>query len=131
VFSTDFYPTFLQFAGLPARPEQHTDGVSLVPLLKESGKLKREALYWHYPHYGNQGGSPGSAMREGDWKLIEFAEDNRVELYNLRDDIGETRNLASDVTGHVSAMRQKLHAWQREVGAKFPTPNTRPARTPK
>jgi len=127
VFSADFYPTILELANLPARPAQHKDGVSFVPLLKQQGKLKREAIYWHYPHYGNQGGSPGSAMRMGDWKLIEFAEDNRVELYNLRDDIGETRNLARDITGHVASMQQKLHAWQREVGAKFPAINTKPA----
>ena len=102
--------------------------MSLVPLLKREGRLKRDAIYWHYPHYGNQGGSPGSAMRQGDWKLIEFAEDNRVELYNLREDIGETRNLAADVTGHVAAMRRQLHNWQSEVGAKFPSPNTKPKR---
>jgi arylsulfatase A-like enzyme len=127
VFSADFYPTFLALAGLTAQPAQHTDGVSFVPLLKQQGKLKREAIYWHYPHYGNQGGSPGSAVRMGDWKLIEFAEDNRVELYNLRDDLGETRNLALKEKDRVAAMQRKLHAWQREVGARFPTPNTKPA----
>jgi len=131
VFSADFYPTFLELAGLPARPAQHSDGVSLVSLLKQQGKLKRDALYWHYPHYGNQGGSPGSAMRMSDWKLIEFAEDNRVELYNLRGDIGETRNLAPQEKDRVAVMQRKLHAWQREVGAKFPAPNTRPTLTPK
>jgi len=125
VFSADFYPTFLELAGLPLRPEQHKDGLSLLPVLGQHRGIKRDAIYWHYPHYGNQGGSPGSAMRQGDWKLIEFAEDNHVELYNLRDDIGETRNLAGDNTGHVAAMRQQLHKWQREVGAKLPTLNTK------
>lgn len=126
VFSADFYPTFLELAGLPARPTQHTDGLSLVSLLKQQGSFKRNTIYWHYPHYGNQGGSPGSAMREGDWKLIEFAEDNRAELFNLREDIGETRDLASQMKTRVAEMRQKLHAWQRDVGARFPTPNLKP-----
>ena len=63
VISTDFYPTMLEMAGLPQKSKQHVDGVSLVPLLKQTGSIEREAIYWHYPHYGNQGGSPGSAVR--------------------------------------------------------------------
>ncbi|HID21752.1 MAG TPA: sulfatase, partial [Planctomycetaceae bacterium] len=88
VMSTDFYPTILEMAGLPLRPQQHQDGLSLVPLLKQTGTLRREALYWHYPHYGNQGGFPGGAVRIGDWKLIERYEDGRVHLFHLKDDIG-------------------------------------------
>ncbi|MHC4546939.1 MAG: sulfatase-like hydrolase/transferase, partial [Planctomycetota bacterium] len=82
VTSTDFYPTMLEMADLPLKPKQHVDGVSLVPLLKGKEKLERNAIFWHYPHYGNQGGSPGGAVRAGDYKLIEFYEDNRAELYN-------------------------------------------------
>ena len=94
VISTDFYPTMLEIAKLPPKPAQNVDGVSIVPLLRGK-KMDRGAIYWHYPHYGNQGGSPGSVIRDGDWKLILFYEKNReVELYNLRDDIGEGNNLA-------------------------------------
>ncbi|MBL7222414.1 MAG: sulfatase, partial [Candidatus Brocadiae bacterium] len=106
VVSTDFYPTLLEVAGLPLRADQHADGVSLVPLLKGGKSLPRPALFWHYPHYSPQGGSPGSAVRAGDWKLIEFFEDNHVELYNLRDDIGETRDLAATKPERAAELRQ-------------------------
>src|SRR5262249_8424053 len=85
VITNGLCPTLLAMTGQPARPKQHVDGVSLVPLLKGAGKLDRAALYWHYPHYGNQGGPPGGAVRAGDWKLLEFFEDDHVELYNLKD----------------------------------------------
>ncbi len=123
VISTDFYPTMLEMAGLPWRNEQHVDGVSLVPLLMQRGALRERALYWHYPHYGNQGGSPSAAIRQGGWKLIEFFEDGRLELYNLSDDLGETRNLAGSMPDEARELAGKLHAWQKEVGARFPTPN--------
>ncbi|RMF89832.1 MAG: sulfatase, partial [Planctomycetota bacterium] len=122
VISTDFYPTILDIAGLPLRPEQHRDGVSIVPLLKQSGTIEREALYWHYPHYSNQGGFPGGAVRMGDYKLIERFEDGRVHLYNLADDIGERHDLAAEMPDRVEHMRRKLHAWYKEVGAKFLEP---------
>src|SRR3984885_3136320 len=82
VISTDFYPTILDITALPLRPGQHLDGQSLVPLLRGE-PLAPRLLFWHYPHYGNQGGSPGGAIRAGDWKLIEWYEDNRRELFNL------------------------------------------------
>ena len=82
VIGTDFYPTILELAGLPLRPEQHVDGVSLAPLLK-GGKIAGRPLFWHYPHYANQGGEPSSIIRSGDWKLIHYWEDNRNELYEL------------------------------------------------
>ncbi|MBN2472974.1 MAG: sulfatase [Pirellulales bacterium] len=121
VISTDFYPTILDMAGLPPRPEQHLDGASLVPLLR-GGRIDRDALYWHYPHYGNQGGFPGGAIRMGDWKLLERLEDGRVHLYNLRNDPGERDDLAEAQPGRVRMMRDKLHAWYRQVGAKFLRP---------
>jgi len=123
VTSTDFYPTMLEMAGLAMRPRQHADGVSLVPLLKRAGKLAREAIYWHYPHYGNQGGSPGGAVRSGDWKLIEFYEDDHVELYNLRTDIGEKTDLSAREPGRAAELRKMLHEWRKSVGAKMPKPN--------
>ena len=98
VTSTDFYPTLLEAAGLPLMPQQHTDGVSILPLLKgEATKLQRDAIYWHYPHYGNQGGTPGSSIRMGDYKLIEFFEDGRLELYDLKNDIEEEKNRAAEM----------------------------------
>lgn len=122
VISTDFYPTMLDMAGLPALPDQHLDGVSLVPLLRGGDGLDRDALYWHYPHYSNQGGFPGGAVRMGDWKLIERLEDGRVHLYNLRNDAGEKHDLAAAQPQRVAAMRAKLHAWYKQVDAKFLQP---------
>jgi arylsulfatase A-like enzyme len=123
VSGPDYYPTMLELAGLPARPQQHRDGVSLVSLLR-TGKLGvNRALYWHYPHYGNQGGAPGAAIREGDWKLIEWFEGNRVELFNVTRDEGEQRNLATQEPERVKTLLASLHAWQKEAGAVFPTPN--------
>lgn len=123
VISNDFYPTMLEMASLPAKPEQHIDGISLIPLMKGKSSLSREVLYWHYPHYGNQGGTPGAAIRYGDYKLIEFFEDTRVELYNTKTDISETNNLASIMPDKVKQLREQLHIWQRKVGAKMPSPN--------
>ena len=119
VISTDFYPTILEIAGLPEQPDQHLDGVSLVPILKGKSTLKRDALYWHYPHYSNQGGFPGGAVRMGGLKLVERYEDGRVHLYNLADDPGERDDLAAKDPAAVEAMRQKLHAWYKTVDARF------------
>ena len=123
VTSTDFYPTMLDLAGLKPKPRQHIDGRSFVDVLKQTGSGERGAVYWHYPHYGNQGGSPGGAIRLGDWKLIEFYEDNRVELYNLKKDIGEKNDLAAKMPQKARQLRDMLHAWRKEVDAKMPTPN--------
>jgi arylsulfatase A-like enzyme len=123
VTSTDFYPTMLEMAGLPLKPEQHVDGESLVPLLKGTGRVTRKAIYWHYPHYSNQGGKPGGAVRAGDFKLIEFYEDSRVELYNLRADIGEQHDLAAEMPDKAAELQQMLHQWRTEVGAAMPRPN--------
>jgi len=120
VTSPDYYPTFLEAAGLPPRPEQHCDGESLLPLLCETGTLKRDAIFWHYPHYGNQGGTPGASVRAGDFKLIEFFEDRHVELYNLRGDPGERRDLSATLAGKAQELRARLHDWQASVGAKMP-----------
>lgn len=121
--STDFYPTILEMAGLPPRPEQHLDGTSLVPLLQGGRAPERDALYWHYPHYGNQGGAPGAAIREGDWKLIAFFEGRPPALYQLLQDIGERNDRAAAMPEKVAALSAKLAAWQAETGARFPSPN--------
>jgi len=123
VISTDFYPTILELAGLPLQPQQHMDGRSMVPLLTQGGKREERPFYWHYPHYGNQGGSPGGVVRLGDFKLIEFYEDNRVELYNVREDIGERRDLSARMPEKAAELRRMLHQWLRDVGALMPTPN--------
>jgi arylsulfatase A-like enzyme len=119
VISTDFFPTILDMAGLPMKKDLHLDGVSLVPLLKGATSIDRDAIYWHYPHYSNQGGFPGGAIRMGDYKLIERFEDGRVHLYDLQNDIGERQDLASQYPQRVEQMRSKLHEWYKQVNAKF------------
>lgn len=123
VTSTDFYPTFLEAAGLPLRPEQHCDGVSLMPLLKGADTLGRKAIYWHYPHYSNQGGTPAASMVSGDWKLIEFFEDGKLLLFNLRDDPSEFHNVAAQEPDRTAAMHAALKAWRIDVEARIPEPN--------
>jgi arylsulfatase A-like enzyme len=119
VISTDFYATMLDCAGLPAMPAQHRDSTSFRSLLG-GGQMTRGSLYWHYPHYGNQGGAPFGAMRDGDWKIIEWYEDGRRELYNLRDDLGELHDLAAKEPDRVAIMWDKLEAWRRETKAFMP-----------
>lgn len=121
VISTDLYPTILEACGV--KPAGPTDGVSLLPVLKQSGGLPDRDLYWHYPHYSNQGGKPGGAIRRGDWKLIEFYEDMRVELYNLKDDAGERADLAAQEPEKTKQLRTALADWRRAVDAQMPTPN--------
>ena len=124
VTSPDFYPTILEAAGLPLQPQQHCDGESLLPLLAETtDDLQREAIFWHYPHYGNQGGTPGASIRAGDFKLIEFFEDKHVELYNLREDISEKEDLAKTLPDLATTLLEQLHAWQEDVQAEIPAPN--------
>lgn len=122
VISTDYYPTLLEIAGLPARPEQHRDGLSLVGLLK-GGCRPARPLFWHYPHYSNQGGPPSGALRLGPWKLIEFYEDMRTELYNLNDDLSEQRDLAKVFPDKARELTSTLHQIRAETGAKMPVPN--------
>jgi arylsulfatase A len=123
VSSVDFYPTILEMAGGKAEVKQVVDGVSLVPLLKQAGQWKRDAIYWHYPHYSNQGGKPGAAIRAGDLKLIELYEDGNVELYNLKDDIGEKNDLAAKMPDKAKELHQMLKDWRKSVAAQMMTPN--------
>ncbi|MDF9833565.1 arylsulfatase A-like enzyme [Ereboglobus sp. PH5-5] len=122
VCGIDLLPTTLAFAGVALPVNREIDGVNLMPLLEKNEAPERDALYWHYPHYGNQGGFPSSAIRMGDWKLIERLEDGRVHLYNLRADIGEKRDLAAREPERVAKMRAKLHAWYKQTGARFLEP---------
>jgi arylsulfatase A-like enzyme len=124
VISTDFYPSILEMVGLPLQPKQHTDGVSFAPLLKGEKKLAREAIYWHFPHYSNHGmQSPGGAIRAGDYKLLEYYENNTVQLFNLKDDLGEQHDLSKAQPEKVAELRSMLHAWQRDVSAQMMAPN--------
>lgn len=124
VTGTDFYPTLLELAGLPALPKQHVDGVSLVPLLK-GNSIKDRALFWHYPHYGNQGGEPSAIIRRGEWKLIHYYEDRRDELYNIILDIGEQKDEVSTQPTITKALRSELQAWLKETGARIPKQDSR------
>jgi arylsulfatase A len=124
--SADFYPTLLEMTGVADKPDHHPDGTSLVPLLRQAGNLPDRALYWHYPHHQHyqQGGAmPYGAIRAGDYKLIEFFDDMRTELYNLKDDIGEQHDLAARMPDKVKTLRDQLHNWRTQVGAQMPTPN--------
>ena len=123
VTTPDFYPTILQMAGRDLIPDQHCDGVSLVPLLKGADGLQRRALFWHYPHYGNQGGTPGSSVRMGIHKLIEFFEDGRIELYDLAGDPGEKHDLSQEQPELAQSMTATLQQWRQDVEAKIPKPN--------
>jgi arylsulfatase A-like enzyme len=121
VSSIDFLPTLCELCDVPVK--QPIDGQSFVPALEQREFAGHSALYWHYPHYSNQGGHPGGAIREGDWKLIEFDERGRRELYNLKNDVRENRNLAKDEPERVEQLAAKLAAWRRDVGAQRMTPN--------
>ena len=128
VISTDFYPTLLEAAGIDQRSGIEIDGVSFLEVLRggEVGAAAATAaaerdLFWHYPHYGNQGGFPGGAISTGRYKLIERYEDGRVHLYDLDADVGERNDLAGAQPERVAGMRARLHAWYGEVGAQFLT----------
>ena len=123
VISTDFYPTMLDIAALPLKPEQHVDGRSLLPVLKGTDPLKRDALFWHYPHYDRLGDRPASAVRFGNYKLIEFLEDGRIELYDLDRDLGERHSLTAEMPGKTTQLRALLYDWRASVNTRMPIPN--------
>jgi arylsulfatase A len=124
VISMDFFPTLTRIAGVP--PSHTVDGVDIGPVLRSGGGLERSALYWHSPHYNFHQPlipmRPCGAIRKGDFKLIEYYEDNRAELYNLREDIGERANLARTLPDKVAGLRRDLAAWRKSVGAQMPVP---------
>jgi arylsulfatase A-like enzyme len=122
IISNDYFPTLIEAAGRPAGAELKLDGVSLMPLFRGE-KLAERALYWDYPHYGNQGGAPGSAIREGKWKLIEWREDDSLELFDLEADPGEQHNLAKKEPELAERLRVKLEKWRKDVGAETPARN--------
>lgn len=124
VISNDFYPSLLEIIGVPLRPEQHTGGVSFVPLLQGEKKLDREAIYWHFPHYSNHGlQSPGGAIRCGDFKLLEYFENGTVQLFNLRDDPGEQHDLAAALPETAARLRTMLQEWRQQNSAQMTEEN--------
>ena len=124
----DIYPTFLELAAAP-KPAHALDGESLVKLFRApAAKLQRDAIFQHFPGYlgageGHWRTTPVSLVHAGDWKLMEFLEDGRLELYNLRDDLGEAKNLAPTQPAKATELRDRLVAWRREIKAPMPTPN--------
>jgi arylsulfatase A len=124
VVLTDTYRTIVQMADLEVPEEQlSNDGVSLTPLLRDSNsKLARDILHWHYPHYYSTT-TPVSAIRSGDWKLLEYLEDGRLELYNLRDDLGEQVDLAKRLPERRDELATKLRTWRKSVKAQMPIQN--------
>ena len=130
VVAYDYAPTIAEMAGVPKSKSSVMDGLSITSLLKGGAKLKRTANYWHYPHYSPQLGRPSAAIRQGDYKLILFFEDNRAELYNLKQDISEAKNLADLQPAKTLAMRKQLEDWLKKTGAQLPVanPNYNPSR---
>ncbi len=124
ILSTDYFPTILDLAGLNARPDLAIDGKSIVPVLKGEVETLDRPLAWHYPHYHGSEWTPGAALREGDWKLIEFYEDGDAELFNLKSDPSETKNLAIAEPAKLAELKAKLRSWQSALNAKMPEPNT-------
>ena len=122
VISPDFYPTLLEMAGLPARPDQHVDGVSFAAALKGEA-FDRGAIYWHFPHYSNHGmQSPGGAIREGDYKLLEYFENGTTQLFDLGSDPGEQQDLAAERPDKADELLERLRSWRESVSAAMPTP---------
>jgi len=131
VISTDFYPTILAATGTKSRPYQHLDGENLMPALT-GGRLQREAIFWHYPHYNRHPDSfPSGVIRAGDWKLIEHFETGELSLYNLAEDIGETKNLASQEAARTQRLLSQLKSWRASVGADPMRPNPEYVSAPK
>lgn len=122
VIATDLYPTILDAVSLPLRPKDHLDGISIKSLLY-GGLIPRRALFWHYPHYGNQGGNPSSIIRKGDWKLIYYHEDGHRELYNLSQDPYEKTDVSHCYSNVTKRLWRELDAWMSEVGATVGMPD--------
>jgi len=123
VTSMDFFPTILELAGLKKEPENHVDGKSLVNVLKKDQKIQRDYLVWHYPHYHGSTWRPGAAIRSGKWKMIEFFETGKKELYNLENDLGESKDLAEKFPEIVKDLTDKMAVWRKENSAEMARPN--------
>ncbi|MDA0766178.1 MAG: sulfatase [Verrucomicrobia bacterium] len=124
LITMDLHPTFLELASAATPKSQPCDGASLAAVLRDpAATLARDTLHWHLPHYHHS--TPASALRRGDWKLLEFFEDGTLELYDLKNDPGEQRNLASAQPTLVQELLAALQAWHKDVKALMPVPNPR------
>jgi arylsulfatase A-like enzyme len=129
VISTDFYPTLLEITKSDKPANQPLDGKSIMPLLTQTGSFDRDAIFWHFPAYlqgynASQGAfrtTPASAIRKGDYKLIEFFEDNKLELYNLKEDISESNDLAKKLPAKTKELYNDMLKWRKSVSAPIPT----------
>ncbi len=121
----DFYPTLLELANLPSRPDQHVDGVSFASVLRGNSEkdLEQRPLFFHFPHYHSCGSRPFSSVICDQFKLIEFLDSGNVELYDLRTDISEERDLALELPTKAANLLDTLQKWRQKVDAKLPTPN--------
>ena len=123
VSSLDWFPTILNLCGVKQPEDTELDGVDLNPLLTGGPPPQRDTFFWHFPHYSNQGGTPTGAVRKGNFKLIEFYEDDRLELYNLAEDAGENRDLSREMPDRRKELHRMLREWRESVDAQMPTPN--------
>jgi len=122
VSSPDIFPTLLEVAKASRKPDQPLDGLSLVPVFEDLTFPDRP-LFWHYPHYGNQGGAPAAAVRRGRWKWIKTFENERAELFDLATDPSEQTNLIDSESAHAASLEKELVDWLKDVGAEMPVPN--------
>ena len=125
IISMDYYPTLMDLVGISSKKSraQTIDGKSLLPLLTHSKELDRDAVYWHYPHYHQEGGVPYSAIRDGDYKLIQNFEKNTYELFDLKNDIGEKNNVIADNPEQFELLKKKLEYWRKDVNVQYATEN--------
>jgi arylsulfatase A-like enzyme len=124
ITSTDFYPSILEMAGLDQLPDQHKDGKSIVPLLRGSSSINRDAIFWHFPHYSNHGmQSPGGAVRYKNFKLIEYFENGTIQLFDLDKDIGELNDISKVNPEKTKELQEMLHQWRKNINAKMMPPN--------
>ncbi len=125
VMTIDYFPTIMQITAVDSAedPLHKVDGKSIVPLLQAKPGFSREALFWHYPHYHAGGDQPYGAIRSGNWKLIEFYDNQSLELYDLSADIGEAKNLVSLKPAITQRLQGQLQSWRRNVAAQMPTKN--------
>jgi arylsulfatase A-like enzyme len=130
VINADILPTILDVCGLPPKPALHKDGVSVASLLRGGTTPVHDALFWHFPHYGNHGSGPCSSVRVGDWKLIHWIEDDSVELFDLATDPAEKTNLAAEHPDRAADLRARLDAWRKEIDANMPRPKAAPREQP-
>jgi arylsulfatase A-like enzyme len=123
VISVDFLPTIHEMADVGTALPGSVDGLSLMPLLTNRNTFERDAVFWHYPHYHPGGATPYSAIRAEDFRLVQYYEDGKIELYNLRDDIGETNDLSESLPDKARELTARLDTWRRSVNAQMPLPN--------